>query len=264
MILKKFDKNLVIQALEDNMSGKFVYLPNLSSDMTVNDNHITIINTHQPIDMFNIICKAKTNEITQLQHAIEIFKKEKLPFAWWTGFQNEPNDICNQLAKLHLHRTENELGMAIILSKLPSKNKFQGLEIKNVNNDSLLDNFIRVLTELLPNDKNAIKNFYFNTKKFILDVNGLLKLYVGYLNDKPVATSALFSYAGVAGIWDIVTLPEARRKGIGTDMTLHALEEGKKLGFSIGVLTASDEGQFVYKKLGFLPMQQFYIYNLVD
>jgi ribosomal protein S18 acetylase RimI-like enzyme len=229
MILKNFDKNLIMQALEDNMSGKFAYLPSLSPDMTVNEKEITLINSYQSIDMFNILCKAKTNQIIQLQQAIEIFTQKNLPFAWWTGFLNEPNELCDQLEKLNFHRTENELGMAIKLSELQSKNKFPGLDIKNVNNANLLNDFIRVLTELLPNDKQAIENFYFNTQKFILNTDSLLKLYVGYLNNQPVATSALFSHAGVAGIWDIVTLPEARRKGIGTDMTLYALNEGKQM-----------------------------------
>lgn len=262
MIIKDLDKKLLTEALEDNMCGKFAYLPKLAADMVVTENEVNIINSHQPADMFNIICKTKSSE--HIQYAIDVFAKSKLPFAWWVGFKNEPNDLIAQLEKLQLCRTENELGMAVKISELPTKDLFPGLKIKLVDNDLLLNDFVSVLTELIPNDKSAIQNFYSSTKKFILDKKSYLKLFVGYLNDKPVATSALFIHAGVVGIWDIVTLHEARRKGIGTDMTLHALNEGKKLGFLIGVLTASDEGQFVYRKLGFIPIQQFYIYNLVN
>jgi len=262
MILKTTDKELIAKALEDNMCGKFAYLPKLAADMSVTKNEITVINSHKSADMFNIICKAKSSKSEHIQQVIDVFTTRKLPFAWWTGFKDESNDLITQLERLHFSRTESELGMAVNLSELSAKDIFPELKIKSVDNDLLLNDFVSVLTELIPNDNAAIKEFYTSAKKFILDNNSALKLFVGYLNKKPVATSALFMHAGVAGIWDIVTLPEARRKGIGTDMTLHALNEGRKLGFSIGVLTASDEGQFVYSKLGFIPIQQFYIYNL--
>jgi ribosomal protein S18 acetylase RimI-like enzyme len=250
-----------MQALEDNMSNKFAYLPKRSGEMTVTENAITVINTHYSSDIFNIICKTKTHHIIQLQQAISIFKNENLPFAWWTGLKDEPHDLGVYLETLQLRQTETELGMAVLLSELKPKEKYHNLEIQYVNNESLLKDFVKVLTELVPTDKTAIEKFYFATQKYILHKASALKIFIGYLNNKPIATAALFNDSGVAGIWDIMTLPETRFKGIGTDMTLHALNEGKKLGLSVGVLTASDEGQFVYKKLGFESLQSFFIYN---
>ena len=262
MFLTNFNEHEVMLALENNMLGKFAYLPNLVFDMEVTQNNLTIINSHRLADMFNIICNTKTSELEKLQQAADVFIKQQLPFAWWTGFNNEPTDLCHHLKKLNFHCTESELGMAVILSELPNKKVFQDLKIKLVDNDLLLNDFITVLTKLITNDSMAIRDFYESSSSFILDKNSVLKLFVGYLNDKSIATSALFCHNGVAGIWDIITLPKARRKGIGTDMTLVALNESKKLGYKIGVLTASDEGQHVYRKLGFEPLQQFYVYNL--
>lgn len=259
MILQIINKDQVMLALEDNMSAKFAFLPKLINETCIIDNNLLVINTHYKTDMLNIICRSKTSNISAITTAINEFRNEELPFAYWTGFYNEPLDLNKQLEKLGLVCTENELGMAIELSELPDKNICPELNINSVENITQLNDFISVMSELMPTEADEIKKFYIKASDHILQNPVKLKLFVGYINNKPVATSALFCEAGVVGIWDIITLPIARRKGIGTDMTLAALKEGKKRGYHIGVLTASDEGKFVYQKLGFNPLQQFHV-----
>jgi ribosomal protein S18 acetylase RimI-like enzyme len=84
-----------------------------------------------------------------------------------------------------------------------------------------------------------------------LNLKQPFKLFLGLLDGKPVATSMYYLGAGVAGVYNVSTLPEARNKGIGLAMTQRPLLEAKKLGYRIGVLQSSKLGLPVYQKMGF-------------
>ena len=76
-------------------------------------------------------------------------------------------------------------------------------------------------------------------------------LFMGTVNGQPVATSRLFCAGGVAGIYHVATVPQARGQGFGTAMTLAAAHAGRGLGYRVGVLYASPVGYGVYRRLGF-------------
>ena len=67
--------------------------------------------------------------------------------------------------------------------------------------------------------------------------------FVAWLDGQPVATSRLSMAGGVAGLYTVVTMPEARGIGIGRAMTLTALLAGREAGMRIGALQATEMGQ---------------------
>ena len=72
--------------------------------------------------------------------------------------------------------------------------------------------------------------------------------YLGRLDGKAVATATVFLGAGVAGLYFVMTVPEARRRGIGAAITYGALREA---GPEYAVLGSSPAGRSVYSGLGF-------------
>lgn len=205
MILEELNKEKIEEALEENMVSKFSYLVDKHPLMKVIKNkYAVIINSNCKTDMFNIICKTKTQDPEFLKWLSKLFIENGYPFAWWIGFNGEPKNLELELKKLHIYCDEDELGMFIVLNKILDQNKKSKLNIIEVTDSENLYDFVRVITTLIPKDSEAIEDFYGNNQKAIFNKNSKLKLFVGYLNNQPVATSVLFSGNGVAGIWDIL------------------------------------------------------------
>ncbi|MNY54985.1 hypothetical protein D3C86_1909220 [compost metagenome] len=61
----------------------------------------------------------------------------------------------------------------------------------------------------------------------------------------------------------IGTLPGSRGKGLAKKITLHLLQECIKDGKKLCVLHASQAGEYVYVKLGFLAVKDLITYHII-
>lgn len=85
--------------------------------------------------------------------------------------------------------------------------------------------------------------------------------HLAYLDGRPVATCVTCLYSGVAGLYIISTIPEARGRGIGGQITRYALLNARSLGYRVGVLQASAMGFPVYRRLGFEQYATYHEYS---
>lgn len=74
---------------------------------------------------------------------------------------------------------------------------------------------------------------------------------LGRLGGRPVATATYMLADGIVGVYDVSTVPEARQRGIGTAMTVAALQAGRAAGYEIAFLQPSAMGRPLYERLGF-------------
>ena len=75
--------------------------------------------------------------------------------------------------------------------------------------------------------------------------------YLGWLHGMPVASASLLYHAGVAGIFGVATLPEARRQGIAATMMLHVLRQARERGYTIAILSPTEMSEALYRRMGF-------------
>jgi hypothetical protein len=81
-----------------------------------------------------------------------------------------------------------------------------------------------------------------------------MRMWVGYAGDTPVTTSACFVSAGITNVINVATLPEARGRGYGSEVTWHATLTDPSLP---SLLIASAQGRPVYERMGFSTIRQF-------
>jgi len=84
-----------------------------------------------------------------------------------------------------------------------------------------------------------------------LDADSPFRHYLARIGGGPVATCSLFLGAGIAGIYDVSTIPDRRREGIGAAITRHAMDDARAAGYRMAILHASQLGVGMYRSLGF-------------
>jgi GNAT superfamily N-acetyltransferase len=80
---------------------------------------------------------------------------------------------------------------------------------------------------------------------------GSARYYAVEHDGRMVATSLVFLHDGLAGIYGVATLPEHRGKGLGAHLTAEPLRIAWDLGYTTGLLQASEMGAPVYTRIGF-------------
>jgi len=250
---------VISDRLDANIIGKLTYLPKCMNMKVITKEDSILVNTEISCDMFNVACLIDGN--ADLKSISDSFYN--LPFAWWVGFGNDC-ERCNQkLKEFGLKNPEIELGMYADISKVSRVSDCEILRIAQVVDLISLRDFIKVYKKLIPADAKSIERFYLSAAPFIFEKQSLLKLFVGYVNQRSVATGALFLHANVAGIWDVTTLSDFRNQGIATNIVRHMLFYAHDVhNYKVGVLTATKSGESVYRKLGFQKIKEFFIFNV--
>ena len=84
-----------------------------------------------------------------------------------------------------------------------------------------------------------------------MDDRARFTTFLASVDGVPAAASALVVSGEVAGIYNVGTLPEFRRRGLGALVSVAALVAGKARGCTIGGLQASQQAESVYRAIGF-------------
>ncbi len=177
---------------------------------------------------------------------------------WVVGPATRPANLPDLLKQKGFYVAMDEPGMALPLAEMAMPPPVQHLDIRRVDlrDREGVSGFNRIAemsfrrpialaarVHRLAGDA-GVSDAYLDAMRF----------YIGYLGSSPHASASVMIGGGVVGVYTVGTLPEARRRGIASCMTAHALAEAHEEGLQIGVLHASVEGQGVYKRLGFRQM----------
>ncbi|MFN8467620.1 MAG: GNAT family N-acetyltransferase [Caldilineaceae bacterium] len=227
-----------------------------------------IVMTGIPEPLFNAVYRAHF-EPGGVAGAIEEIRlhaaRWNVPLFWWLTPTTTPPNLGDTLLKHGFIHAGSVPGMAVDLARLDSELALpRGLTIKVVEDEAALDVWAEIAavgTGFAPPVAAMVRRLELEVG--LRPLNGLRR-YMGYLDGIPVAVSGLVLHAGVAGIFAVATLPQARGQGIGSALTRIPLLDALAGGYRVGTLQASEMGYPVYKKLGFETVCGLELYLLAS
>ena len=216
--------------------------------------------TGVPFPLFNNVFAARLDpqKISErIKSVIVRAYDQGVPVAWWTAPSTRPTDLGTHLEKHGFQCAEPAPMMAIDLHKLQADSPLPGeLEIEPVRDVDALQTFCEVMARVFDFPGFAIQPWFDMLASGGLEPGRSWQHWLGWQDEEAVATASRFTGAGVAGIASVGTMPEARRKGIATAMTLGPLHEAREEGYRIGTLFSSPMAAGLYRKLGFKEYSQ--------
>ena len=210
-----------------------------------------IVRTHFPPDMGEDTFEKRLGQLTA----------HHVPMAWLIGPSTSPMDLGSRLEKQGWMHDDAAPGMAIDLRSLDEHLSLPArLTIQRVSDEETLRTWLHVMTvgSEIPGEGLALLLELVTKHGFKGDA--AVHYYLGILGDTPVATSLLYLGGGVAGIYNVATLPAVRRQGIGGALTVAPLLEAREWGYRIGILQSTPAGLNLYRRLGFREYCMFHAY----
>jgi GNAT superfamily N-acetyltransferase len=217
--------------------------------------YLTWFMTDLPDHFMNlVVCNQLPSEGVDdlIESALIHFRPMNIRKLSWLTHENIPSTEINKVLLAHglIFSDAFATEMAVELSLLPDDLlTHPGLRIVPVDGEHVLKQWIHVAGIGFRIDESFEKVWFDFFADAIFDTR--FQTYLALLDGRPVATSQLFLSEGVAGIYNVSCIPEARGQGIGSAITLAPLLKARQMGYRIGILQASKGGYKVYRRLGF-------------
>lgn len=241
--------------IEDNLFAIFREFASLPGGELHEDGRMLRVATGLPSPTHNSIGRARL-EPDEVAPAVEEarawYGDRAARFFWWTGAQSSPPDLDDQLQAAGLQAFDQNMpGMAIALEDVAeSAAAPPGVVVEQIHREEALVEWARLFCEAHGAPPPAAESWIEAARR--LDFRDVpWDSWIARLDGEPAGLGLSYVGGGAIGLYAIGTLSRARRRGVGTALTLVPMLEARERGVPVAILHSTPEGQPLYRKLGF-------------
>lgn len=247
----------VLQAQVDYFRSLAAFSPLPGADFQVNQQSLFYATGLDYAPCNGIVEKDLSRPLTneEIDDAIRFFSSKNLPFIWWSS--------AKILESKNFQFGGILTGVALDLSKeLPTQQEPVHIKIKKVESIKDLQAFTSLAAVFALTPKATQQWLDLNIA--LLQKNKQIN-FLAFYHEIPVGTVTLATEGPYVSIWNLVTLAEYRKRGIGTALVQAALQEAKSLkcDHAMAILMPKGMASGIFAKLGFKDVIEFpfYVYG---
>jgi GNAT superfamily N-acetyltransferase len=264
-ILRNPEQDQLLQALEENLAERTaLWEGSPGVELYRSHDRIQTVNLLMPYPIANQVMRARFSAEEadgKIAEIVARYRQSELPMNWWTGPASQPQDLGQRLLAHGMRRYETEVGMAADLDSIAyTRPVSDDLSLDKVNDENDLRDFFKPFAADFPPEFAAAFYKFYLARGF--SDERPFNQYVARSCGLPVTTVSVLYAAGVAGVYNVTTLGEYRRRGFASALTVRALADARQRGYHVAVLAASAMGHPVYLNLGFREVCKLNIYTL--
>jgi ribosomal protein S18 acetylase RimI-like enzyme len=228
------------------------------------DDDVIWYETPIPIIPYNGVIKfqVRINTDDVIKGIIDHFREKDTQFMWILHPTAEPGDLRERLLGHGMKDVEPIIGMARTLQDLePVSPLPEGIEIRKVESERDVNAFYQFAAWRwnVPEHYQADYESVVSTFR-IGKPDTKAHMWQAWREGQPVAKAGMYISSGSAGIYAVVTKPEARRLGLARSITLTALHEAYSQGSRVAVLHSTPMAEKLYQSIGFETIAEFRLF----
>ena len=193
----------------------------------------------------------EANADARIERVLGYFRELRLDMTWWIGPTSTPADLGTRLIAHGLKAEAPVPGMAAPLDGWQPPPVPAELVVRRVTDDAAFHAVTEVMFAGFEMPAELVMPFEERFREFCVGPRAIQQTFLGTIDGRAVATSLGMIVDDTIGIFNVATLPDARRRGYGAAVTAAAMAHGQAGGARRAILESSPMGRSVYESLGF-------------